>query len=205
MTAAILYFPGVDQAPPKQRAPEFNKNALTTEMLKAFYSARFPKRKAIKLHKGIEGDFIRPYNGNVQRGDTHFGGNPLPFACDIDHVKSQLEAGGTYIIEEGPRDEAFQFMDMKYGVTKELLKFCGGQDTKLIIYTRSDLCAHDAYADILLEMKGLELFIMIDPCNDNDELYRQKYPGTPSVKRLMQAYRKLFNLGINVKFVLERE
>ena len=89
--------------------------------------------------------------------------------------------------------DSFMWMDQKHGVTKELLKILSYYSYPYIIFTRSDLVAHDDYL-ALLEKDICAVQFSI--CGNNDELTRTIEPGAPSNKRRLAALKKLAEAGI---------
>jgi len=91
-------------------------------------------------------------------------------------------------------DEAFQWIDLTYKVTLNFLKSLP-DDTKLFIYTRSDLVAHDLYLE---QLKRLNVDVTILYTSKDEELNRRRESGAPSFKRRKIAYKKLKDAGIDV-------
>lgn len=123
--------------------------------------------------------------------------SPYPVPCEVTtdschRVQGVLTLGTNCIKGD---DEPFPWMDCKYEVSLNFLKSIPN-DTKLNIFTRSDLIAHDDYIN---ELKRLDVNVTILYTSDNDEINRQTEPGAPSYKRRLKAACKLNMLGIHVE------
>lgn len=95
-------------------------------------------------------------------------------------------------IRIGSMSDSFMFMDKKYGVTKELLRILDYYDYPYIIFTRSDLVAHDEYVALLNpELCSIQMSI----ASTNDVMNKLIEPGTPSSKRRLIALQKLARNG----------
>ena len=84
--------------------------------------------------------------------------------------------------------DSFMWMDEKIGATKELLKILSFYEYPHIIFTRSDLVAHEEYMKV---MKPRLVSIQMSMSGDNDHYNRKVEPGAPSFKRRTQALRTL--------------
>jgi DNA repair photolyase len=93
----------------------------------------------------------------------------------------------------GSMSDSFMWMDTKYGVTKELLKILNFYKYPYIIFTRSDLVAHDDYLSLL--EKGL-CSVQFSISGNHKRLTRVMEPGAPSYKRRLSALTKLADAGI---------
>lgn len=93
----------------------------------------------------------------------------------------------------GSMSDSFMFMDQRYGVTKELLKILDFYKYPYIIFTRSDLVAHDDYMK-LLNPKLCTVQASIS--STNDEMNKLIEKGAPSSKRRLLAMQKLSQNGI---------
>lgn len=82
-------------------------------------------------------------------------------------------------ILDGSGCDPFMHIDKKYDVTRPLLH------AAKLIYTRSDLIAHDDYIPYL--PKSATIYIVYGSNED--------YPGCPSIKRREKACSKLVGLG----------
>ena len=92
----------------------------------------------------------------------------------------------------GSMSDSFMFMDKKYKVTQELLKILDYYNYPYIIFTRSDLVAHDEYLDLLRpDLCSVQMSI----ASTNDVMNRMIEPGTPSSKRRLKALQKLSRNG----------
>ena len=93
----------------------------------------------------------------------------------------------------GSMSDSFMFMDKKYKVTQELLKILDYYNYPYIIFTRSDLVAHDEYLELLRnDLCSVQMSI----ASTNDEMNRMVEPGTPSSKRRLKALAKAFKKWI---------
>ena len=84
--------------------------------------------------------------------------------------------------------DSFMWMDTKYGVTKELLKIFSHYNYPYIIFTRSDLVAHDDYMALL--RKDL-CSVQFSISGNNNRFTRVIEPGAPSYERRLAALKKL--------------
>ena len=71
-------------------------------------------------------------------------------------------------------------------------------NTKLNIYTRSDLIASQDYID---ELKRLNVNVGIIYSSKDDDLNRLNEPGAPSYNRRAYAVKNLVDAGIKAKLV----
>jgi DNA repair photolyase len=95
-------------------------------------------------------------------------------------------------IRIGSMSDSFMYMDKKYGVTKEFLKILDYYNYPYIIFTRSDLVAHDDYLDVLNpDLCSVQMSI----ASTNDKMNKLIEPGTPSAKRRLKALKKLSQNG----------
>ena len=92
----------------------------------------------------------------------------------------------------GSMSDSFMFMDQKYGVTKELLKILDFYKYPYVIFTRSDLVAHDDYIP-LMDPKLCSIQMSISSLNDT--LNRKIEAGAPSSTRRLLALQKLNEAG----------
>lgn len=91
-------------------------------------------------------------------------------------------------IKIGSMSDSFMFMDKKYKVSQELLKILDFYQYPYIIFTRSDLVAHDEYLNLLNpDLCSVQMSI----ASTNDELNKKIEPGIPSAKRRLKALQKL--------------
>lgn len=95
-------------------------------------------------------------------------------------------------IRIGSMSDSFMFMDKKYGVTKELLRILDHYDYPYIIFTRSDLVAHDEYIALMNpDLCSIQMSIS----STDDKMNKLIEPGTPSSKRRLLALQKLSRNG----------
>ena len=92
----------------------------------------------------------------------------------------------------GSMSDCFMWMDKKYKVTYELLKILKFYQYPHIVFTRSDLVAHDDYIDVL--DKNL-CSIQFSICGGNEKISKVLEPGSPSVERRLTALKKLNEEG----------
>jgi len=128
--------------------------------------------------------------------------NPIPVPIDINEVRKTFytvfETDKRHKLREillrktplriGSMTDSFMWSDKKYGVTKELLKLLQYYNYPNIIFTRSDLVAHDDYLNVMSpQLTSVQMSIS----SVNDEMNRAIEPGAPSAKRRLQALKKL--------------
>lgn len=95
-------------------------------------------------------------------------------------------------IRIGSMSDSFMFMDKKYKVSQELLRILDFYNYPYIIFTRSDLIAHDEYLSLLNEdLCSIQMSI----ASTNDKMNKLIEPGTPSSKRRLKALEKLQKNG----------
>lgn len=93
----------------------------------------------------------------------------------------------------GSMSDSFMLMDRKYKVTHELLKILKFYQYPYVIFTRSDLVAHDEYIDVIDPRIAAVQFSI---SGNNEELTKMIEPGAPSIKRRFKAIKKLNESGI---------
>lgn len=91
-------------------------------------------------------------------------------------------------IRVGSMSDSFMWLDTKYGVTKELLKIFSHYNYPYIIFTRSDLVAHDDYMSLL--RKDI-CSVQFSISGNNNKFTRIIEPGAPSYSRRLAALKKL--------------
>lgn len=92
----------------------------------------------------------------------------------------------------GSMSDSFMHMDKKYKVTQELLRILDFYKYPYVVFTRSDLVAHDDYLK-LLNPKLCSIQMSI--ASTNDDLNRLIEPGTPSAQRRLRALETLVKNG----------
>lgn len=92
----------------------------------------------------------------------------------------------------GSMSDSFMWMDYKYKVTQELLRIFNYYRYPHIVFTRSDLAAHDDYMAIY--DKSL-ISIQFSISGDDDKITRLVEPGAPSAERRLRALKKLNDAG----------
>jgi len=132
--------------------------------------------------------------------------NPFPMPVDISDVwktfytvfETDKVSKWRSVMEKriplriGSMSDSFMHMDQRYGVTKELLKILDFYKYPYIIFTRSDLVAHDDYMK-LLNPKLCSVQASIS--STNDEMNKIIEKGAPSSKRRLLALQKLSQNG----------
>lgn len=95
-------------------------------------------------------------------------------------------------IRIGSMSDSFMLLDKKYKVTKELLKLLDFYNYPYIIFTRSDLVAHDEYMALLNEdLCSIQMSI----ASTNEKMNKLIEPGTPNATRRLKALEKLQKNG----------
>jgi hypothetical protein len=120
------------------------------------------------------------------------------FPFPVPNYKSNATILGRGILD-GKEADSFMHMDKKYQVTfKKLYKI-------KVIYTRSDLVAHDDY--IKHYNKNISINIIYSEIEKTDDAYTDfgNWSGCPSYKRRVKAYEKLKALGFKVKMLSEEQ
>lgn len=118
---------------------------------------------------------------------------PQPIPQQVENLKGVL---GKEVPKGG--SDPFAWMDTKYEVTKKLLQ--KNTDTPLTINTRSDLIAHNDYMNLLNPSKHkINIHLLGDM--DIDRLSRVMEPGAPSIRRRLDAAKKLSEAGFDVTIV----
>ena len=92
----------------------------------------------------------------------------------------------------GSMSDSFMWMDRKYKVTQELLKILKFYNYPNIIFTRSDLIAHDDYIEL---MDANLTSIQFSICGTNEKITKTLEPGAPSIARRLTALKKLNEEG----------
>jgi len=92
----------------------------------------------------------------------------------------------------GSMSDSFMWMDRKYKVTQELLKILDFYKYPHIIFTRSDLVAHDDYLKLLnRDLVSVQMSI----CGGNQKLTDLIEPGAPDVPSRLKALKTLNEEG----------
>ncbi len=127
---------------------------------------------------------------------------PMPFPLDLTDVRKTFytvfETSRPHkwrsILEKrvplriGSMSDSFMWMDAKYGITREFLQILSFYNYPYIIFTRSDLVAHDDYLSVLRkDLASIQMSIS----GSNETLTRYIEPGAPSVERRLLALQKL--------------
>jgi DNA repair photolyase len=132
--------------------------------------------------------------------------NPMPAPVDISEIwktfytvfETDKPNKWRHVLEKkvpiriGSMSDSFMFMDKKYGVTKELLRLLDHYQYPYIIFTRSDLVAHDEYIAL---MNPDLCSIQMSLSSTDDKMTKLIEPGTPSSKRRLLALQKLSRNG----------
>lgn len=132
--------------------------------------------------------------------------NPIPVPVDLNEIRKvfytvfETDKKNKWrdLLEKriplriGSMSDSFMWMDQKYRITQELLKILKFYDYPYVIFTRSDLVAHDDYMKLLDPKLSAIQFSM---SSTNDELVKKIEPGAPSSKRRLKALEKLAVAG----------
>lgn len=133
--------------------------------------------------------------------------NPIPVPVDLNEIRKvfytvfETEKSSKWreILEKriplriGSMSDSFMWSDQKYKVTQELLKILKHYNYPYVIFTRSDLVAHDEYIKLIDPNIGAVQFSM---SSINDDMIKKIEPGAPSAKRRLKALKKLNENGI---------
>ena len=133
--------------------------------------------------------------------------NPIPVPVDLNEIRkvfysvfeTDKKSKWREILEKriplriGSMSDSFMWMDQKFKVTQELLKILKHYDYPYIVFTRSDLVAHDDYIKLIDPKLGAVQFSM---SSINDEMVKKIEPGAPSAKRRLSALKKLSEAGV---------
>jgi DNA repair photolyase len=93
----------------------------------------------------------------------------------------------------GSMSDSFMWLDVKYGVTAEMLKILSFYKYPYIVFTRSDLVAHDEYLKLIdKDLAAIQFSIS----GNNNKLARLMEPGAPSYQRRLKAITKLTDAGV---------
>ncbi|MBX9765889.1 MAG: hypothetical protein K2X47_01340 [Bdellovibrionales bacterium] len=92
----------------------------------------------------------------------------------------------------GSMSDSFMWIDQKYKITQELLRILKFYAYPNVIFTRSDLVAHDDYIKLMdPKLSAIQFSIS----GDNQKLTKAIEPGAPSVERRFLALKKLRRSG----------
>lgn len=135
--------------------------------------------------------YCTQYTGNdVDRSE-------FPFPCPNYKSKSTILGLG---ILDGKEADSFIHMDRKYKVTMDRLSRIK------VIYTRSDLIAHDDYIELLNKNVSINIVYGKFEIMDDGILSKEtNWGGCPSYKRRLKAFDKLKALGFKVKMLSEEQ
>ncbi len=132
--------------------------------------------------------------------------NPIPLPVDINILRSTFytvfetnkKSKWRSLLEKriplriGSMSDSFMFMDKKYKVTQELLRLLKFYNYPYIIFTRSDLVAHDDYLKLMdTDLASIQFSIS----SINDEMNKLIEPGAPSAKRRLISAQTLSKAG----------
>jgi len=132
--------------------------------------------------------------------------NPIPFPINVNQVRdvfykvfeTERRSKWREILSKrvpiriGSMSDSFMWSELKHGVTYEILKLLNHYQYPHIIFTRSDLIAHDKYLDVLdPKLASIQFSI----CGNNEEVTKKIEPGAPSIRRRLQALRRLTDHG----------
>lgn len=156
--------------------------------------------------RGCIHDCVYRYTRN-QLTTNGYWNRPIPFPINLSEIRrifytvfeTSRSTEWRDILEKktplriGSMSDAFMWLDVRYGVTKEFLRILNFYNYPHIIFTRSDLPAHDDYLSIL--RKDLcEIHMAI--IGNNHTLIKKIEPGSPGCKRRLKALRRLVEAGI---------
>lgn len=88
----------------------------------------------------------------------------------------------------GSMSDSFMWLDLKYKVTLELLKILKFYRYPYIVFTRSDLAAHEDYINAMDPKLAM---IQYSISGGNEKIARLIEPGAPSVTRRLEALKVL--------------
>jgi DNA repair photolyase len=95
-------------------------------------------------------------------------------------------------IRIGSMSDSFMWMDYKYKVTQELIRILNFYKYPHVVFTRSDLAAHDDYINIY--DRDL-ISIQFSMSGGNDKITKLVEPGAPSSEKRLKALTKLNSAG----------
>ncbi len=133
--------------------------------------------------------------------------NPIPVPVDLNEIRkvfytvfeTDKKNKWREVLEKriplriGSMSDSFMWIDQKYKMTQELLKILKHYNYPYVVFTRSDLVAHDDYIKLIDPKLGAVQFSM---SSINDEMIKKIEPGAPSAKRRLKALKKLNESGI---------
>lgn len=133
--------------------------------------------------------------------------NPIPVPVDLNEIRSafynafETEKNGKWSeilrkripLRIGSMSDSFMWTDQKIKITQELLKILKYYNYPYVIFTRSDLVAHDEYINLIDPKIGSVQFSM---SSTNDTMIKKIEPGAPSATRRLKALQKLTEAGI---------
>lgn len=92
----------------------------------------------------------------------------------------------------GSMSDSFMKMDIKYGITKEVLKILSHYNYPYVIFTRSDVVARDEY---IKELRKDLCSIQFSMSGNEERITKMIEPGAPSVQSRFAALKKLNAAG----------
>lgn len=92
----------------------------------------------------------------------------------------------------GSMSDSFMKMDVKYGITREVLKILSHYDYPYVIFTRSDVVARDEY---MKELRKDLCSVQFSMSGNNEILTKKIEPGAPSIAKRLAALKKLSSEG----------
>lgn len=133
--------------------------------------------------------------------------NPIPFPININELRkifytvfeTDKKSKWRDILNKkipiriGSMSDSFMWSEMKNGVTYETLKLLNHYAYPYLIFTRSDLVAHEKYLNIL---DPRLCSVQFSICGNNNELTKIIEPGAPSITRRLKALSKLNEAGV---------
>lgn len=132
---------------------------------------------------------------------------PMPFPVDLSEVRKIFHSvfetdksskwrsvmSQRVPLRIGSMSDSFMWMDQKYGVTRELLKILNHYRYPYVVFTRSDLVAHESYLPLIDPKIGSVQFSI---AGNNEKLTKLIEPGAPSPSRRFSALKLLAEAGV---------
>lgn len=124
---------------------------------------------------------------------------PMPFPCDLEAVEAYLIKNKGKVLRLGLKSDPLMWMDTRYSVTKSVIAMATKYNVRLVIYTMSDLCAHEDYLTLIKEgSHRIGMRMGFKEFKGDERLERLVSPGAPSLKRRALAIENLKAAGVEV-------
>jgi len=149
------------------------------------YPNFFDNGKAVKL-RSCNPEFFKP------ELSKYFDNIGKPTSSEI-----QRAINNKMPIRIGIRFEDFHLVEKKRGVSLELLKFLASSNYPVMINTKSDLVADEAYLKALTDNPA-KAAVHVTLISSDENLLKKLEPGAPSYSRRLEAMRKMSAAGIRV-------